>query len=57
MSVNEFDRTELQECQSERSRCGICKNGSCAFNPLIALSNEYPESARVIVQHKKGEYS
>ena len=56
MSVNKFDRTELQECQSDRNYCGICKNGLCPFNPLSALSNKYPESVAVIVERKKEGY-
>jgi hypothetical protein len=40
MSVNEFDRTELQECQSDRNYCGRCKNGLCKFNPLVSSDDE-----------------
>ena len=36
MSVNEFDRTELKECQNDRNHCGNCKNGMCKFNPLVS---------------------
>ena len=57
MSVNEFDGTELQECQSDRNHCANCKNGLCPFNPLSDVSNEYPETATVIVQRKKEGYS
>jgi hypothetical protein len=56
MSVNEFDRTELKECQNDRNRCCNCKNGLCPFSLLSAL-NEYPESATVVVQRKKEGYS
>lgn len=57
MSVNKFDRTELQECQSDRNHCDNCKNGLCPFSPFSALSNEYPESAAVIVQCEMEGYS
>jgi hypothetical protein len=40
MSVNEFDITELLECQSERNRCGNCKNWLCKFNPLVSADDE-----------------
>ncbi len=40
MSVNEFDRTDLQECQSDGNYCGNCKNGLCSFNPLISTDSE-----------------
>ena len=57
MSVNEFDRTELKECQNDRNHCGNCKNGLCPFSLLSASSNEYPESAIVVVQREKEGYS
>jgi hypothetical protein len=45
MSVNEFDRTELKECQIERNHCGNCKNGLCSFNPLISTDSEVGNNA------------
>jgi hypothetical protein len=39
MSVNEFDRTELQECQSDRNYCKNCKNGLCKFHPLVSTDD------------------
>lgn len=56
MSVNEFDRTESQECQRDRNNYGNCKNGLCPFSPLSALSIEYPELAPVTVQLQRQGY-
>ena len=40
MSVNEFDRTEFKECQTDRNYCGNCKNGFCPFHPLVSTDDK-----------------